>query len=421
MFVVVIMLYIIFRQKKTISMLEIESRKQRNEYNSEIQQVNEELKERKRMLEIESQKQRNEYNNRIQQANEEFEEKEQQFKITEMVLQRDLKKYKELNDKREESLKTIFEGHKKAFPFLASIMADYMTYDIKILSDKLNWGHNQERAKKVASINSIRASAMERIEEAKIATYQLDYLLELYPALEDVLDVEEYSELDYSDHGYLEEVDPVKNYLSKEEWTQLPTDERNQRALDNYIKSHSKSKWQIGRDYELFVGYKYEQKGYSVTYFGETQGLEDLGRDLICRKDGKTQIVQCKYWSKDKQIHEKHIFQLFATTVSYCIDHSIEQNTVAPVFVTNITLSEEAKRVAKQLNVIYIENQMMGDYPRIKCNNGIDEYGLRTKIYHLPMDQQYDKVLLNHDGDMRVFTVQEAVNAGFRRAYKWKA
>ena len=329
------------------------------------------------------------------------------------------KNYRILHEKREESLKKILEGHKKAYPYLASIMADYSTLDLKLLAEQLNWGHNVERAKKVASIIDIRNSANERIAEAKVATYQLNYLLSMYPALEDVLDTEEYNELDYSDKGYLQDVDPVRKYISKEEWNSLSENERNQRALDNYIDSHSKSKWQIGRDYELYVGYLYRCKGFQVAYYGEDKGLEDLGRDLICTKDGKTQIVQCKYWSQEKKIHEKHIFQLFATTVSYCIDHHYSMNDVSPVFVTNISLSNEAKRVAEQLNVTYVENRPMGDFPRIKCNNGVDENGFKTKIYHLPMDQQYDHIKLIHEGDMMAYTVKEAVDAGYRRAYKW--
>jgi len=77
--------------------------------------------------------------------------------------------YKALNDKREESLKTILGGHLKAFPYLAGIMADYSTLDIKLLADQLNWGNDVERKKKVASINQIRTSANERIAEAKVA------------------------------------------------------------------------------------------------------------------------------------------------------------------------------------------------------------------------------------------------------------
>ena len=62
----------------------------------------------------------------------------------------------------------------------------------------------------------------------------------------------------------------------------------------------------------------------------------------------------------------------------------------------------------------------MGQFPRIKCNIGRDEYGAVTKIYHLPMDQQYDNVIIEPDkGEFFAMTVLEAENAGFRRAYKW--
>lgn len=343
-----------------------------------------------------------------------------QIKLEELL--KELFELRELKAKREEELKKILEGHKTAFPYLAAIMADYATYDLKILARQLDWGDNQARKRKVASLNVIRTSAKERIAEAKIATYQLDYLLLLYPSLEDILDTEEYDELDYSDKGYLQEDgDPIRNYLSREEWTNLSENERNQLALDRYVESHSKSKWQIGRDYELYVGYCYEEKGYDVSYFGEEKGLEDLGRDLICKKGGKTLIIQCKYWSSDKKIHEKHIFQLFATTVSYCIDRNLAMAQVSPLFITNICLSDEAKRVAKQLNVSYVENHPLGTFPRIKCNNGVDENGNKTKIYHLPMDQQYDRVQLIHKDDMKVATVKEAVRAGYRRAYRWSA
>lgn len=43
------------------------------------------------------------------------------------------------------------------------------------------------------------------------------------------------------------------------------------------------------------------------------------------------------------------------------------------------------------------------------------------KIYHLPFDQQYDKVKIEKNkGEFYCSTVQEAEKAGFRRAYRWK-
>lgn len=86
------------------------------------------------------------------------------------------------------------------------------------------------------------------------------------------------------DVNELPDYDPTRDYLSKEEYNSLSTVERNQLALDRYKASHKKSKWQIGRDYELYIGYRYSQSGYSVDYFGSYMGLEDLGRDLICKK-----------------------------------------------------------------------------------------------------------------------------------------
>ena len=106
---------------------------------------------------------------------------------------------------------------------------------------------------------------------------------------------------DYPDH------DPIRDYLSSEEYHQLSESERNQLALDRYVESHKKSKWQIGRDYELSVGYQYEKKGYKVQYTGSLEGIADLGRDLIASKGDTVLVIQCKYWSAEKVIREKHI------------------------------------------------------------------------------------------------------------------
>jgi hypothetical protein len=100
------------------------------------------------------------------------------------------------------------------------------------------------------------------------------------------------------------------NYLSKDEYNKLSDTEKNKRALEYYLKG-KKSKWQIGRDFEMYIGYVYEKQGYHVTYFGIEKKLHDLGRDLIVENNEVVKIVQCKYWSKEKTIHEKHIIQLF--------------------------------------------------------------------------------------------------------------
>lgn len=325
-------------------------------------------------------------------------------------------KYIKLYNTHSESLKSFLENNVKSMPFLAGMIADYLTYDIEILAKKLDWGHSIERTKKVASIREIRKNAQERIAEAKVATYQLEYLKALYPSLEDVLDTD-YKELTFKNE--IPEYDPVRKFLTKEDWFTLSESERNQKALDNYIMSHHKTKWQIGRDYELYVGYLYSKKGFKVDYYGSFNNIDDLGRDLIVITPEKTLIIQCKYWSKEKLIHEKHINQLFGTTVSYSIENNIPLNKITGILITNTYLSERAKDFCHRLNIQYKENLQLGDFPRIKCNIGKDEYGFTTKIYHLPMDQQYDKVKIDKEGEFLAFTVSEAEEHGFRRAFKW--
>jgi hypothetical protein len=51
-----------------------------------------------------------------------------------------------------------------------------------------------------------------------------------------------------------DEDDPAANWLSRDEWSSLPTPERYQRALDRY-KKNSENDWQLGRECQRFVGY----------------------------------------------------------------------------------------------------------------------------------------------------------------------
>lgn len=316
----------------------------------------------------------------------------------------------------EANLRKFCESNLTSIPWLAGMMADFLTYDIEMKAKYLDWGSDQRRLKKVESIRDIRFDAENRIQQAKEAIYQLEYLKTLYPALEDVLSTD-YKDLNFT--GQIPEHDPARDYLSAEEWARLSDDEKNQLALDRYIESRNKSKWQIGRDYELSVAYEYLQKGYTVDTYGSRKGLEDLGRDLIAQKAERVLIIQCKYWSQKKTIHEKHLFQLYGTVVLYKIDHPDLLQTVHAVFVTNTSLSKTAHEVANVLGITVVESHKMVEFPRIKCNIGRDELGYSTRIYHLPMDAQYDIVQIKNPGEFYAFTVEEATSAGFRRAYKW--
>ena len=196
-------------------------------------------------------------------------------------------------------------------------------------------------------------------------------------------------------------------------WRRLSTEERNQRALDRYFAGR-RTRWQLGRDYERYVGHLRETDGYRVTYQGMIAGLEDMGRDLIAFRDNEVEVIQCKRWSRHKTIHQKHLFQLYGTFVYAALDDPDKDITAS--FVTTTSLSDLARRVAAHLGVRVFEGFPIASYPAIKCNVGRDG----ERIYHLPFDQQYDNTIVhNQRGEIWATTVAEAEAAGFRRAYRW--
>ena len=240
--------------------------------------------------------------------------------------------------------------------------------------------------------------------------HQIEQLRNLYPHIDEILALQSAPAPEAAAHNH------SRDYLSQDEWDSLSDTQRNQLALDRYIQSHSKTKWQIGRDYELFVAHKYRQQGYDVDPCGSYLKLEDMGRDLILKKDGLIRIVQCKYWSNSKIINERFIFLLYGSVISYCIEHSCPQSIVKGIFVTNTSLSDMAKKCADALGILVMEQYQMGDFPRIKCNVKKDSYSDYTYIYHLPMDPQYDRVKIAGDRECYAYTVEEAESYGFRRA-----
>ena len=252
-------------------------------------------------------------------------------------------------------------------------------------------------------------------EQYKQMLYKYEVLCGLFPELstyvedfESIKQLNDFTTLDNLQNDY----DRVRDYISKEDYAKLSVDDRNQKALDCYINRSNKTKWQIGRDYEMYIAYLYRLEGCNVIQFGIEKKLEDMGRDLIAYDKNKILIVQCKYWSETKLIHEKHIAQLYGSTVEYALNNkSLFNDIIEPVFITNINLSDTAKRFAKTLKVT-VHKINMGVFPRIKCNVNNNE-----KIYHLPFDQQYDRTKIENNEEMYAFTVKEAVEAGFRRAF----
>lgn len=281
----------------------------------------------------------------------------------------------------------------------------------------------QPALKASQEVSAARSERRAYLERSKFLEYQLRSYKEYFPFLEDYEEaiLEEAIPLtsgQASEDGF-SNVDPVLRFVPKHEYESLTSSERNQLALDRYL-NRSFSKAEIGKVYERYIGYLYEKDGWTVQYHGILEGLEDLGRDLICRKENQITIVQAKCWSSEKTIHEKHIFQLFGTTQLYEI-HAAE-NLIKPnirgVFVTTTKLSEVAKKAADHLGITVKEAFSLDKcYPIVKCNVN---QSTKEKIYHLPFDQQYDRTVIEPaKGEFYAMSVAEAESQGFRRAFRF--
>ena len=93
------------------------------------------------------------------------------------------------------------------------------------------------------------------------------------------------------------------------------------------------------------------------------------------------------------------------------------KKNIKGILVTTTTLSDTAKLIAKELGIIVRENEDFDKkYPCIKCNIN---HTTQEKIYHLPFDQQYDRINIEpENGETYVETVKEAEELGFRKALK---
>ena len=311
-------------------------------------------------------------------------------------------------------LDLIYNERIQSYPFLAKLYADlYQTYDknwILYLRNK-----NRPAEQKAADVGKIiNGELRDWRMQAKQYEYQLHFYESMFPWLLDFKELPPLEAFRYvsDSEAPADEVELFKNELSPVEWSTLPDVEKYQLALDRYI-ARKKSNWEVGIEYERYIGYLCEVRGYRVHFYGATMKKEDMGRDLILERGNKTILIQCKRWAREKVIHENHVFQLAGSVYEYQYTHP--EREVIGVFVTTIDLSPVASRCAERLGISVYPNTPFCEYPRIKCNIGRDG----SKIFHLPMDQQYDNVQICESGEFYAQTVDEAMSHGFRRAYRW--
>lgn len=86
-----------------------------------------------------------------------------------------------------------------------------------------------------------------------------------------------------------------------------------------------------------------------------------------------------------------------------------------PYLYSSTRLAPRIRDIALTMGIKVTDNLVMNDWPLVKCNIAADG----ERIYHLPMDQQYDRVKLAKPGECYCWTVAEAEANGFRRAKRW--
>ncbi len=329
--------------------------------------------------------------------------------------------------KREEYIAGLRAAFSRDFATGRKWLASYIAEADRALDESIAHALEKKKPPAPKAAKEILIARRERRvqkEQATLLKYQLMTIREYFPFIADYEDVILNEEMDFlgvaDGLGLLVDGDPVLRILGKKDYEQMSVGERNQLALDRYLGGKL-SPVAIGKLYERFVGYRYESTGWSVEYHGIAKGLEDLGRDLVCKKNEVVKIVQAKCWSTQKLIHEKHIFQLFGTTQMYLMDKAQDDllpQSVSACLTTSTLLSPVAKNAAKWLGIDVCEGLALDkSFPMIKCNIGKKS---RERIYHLPFDQQYDRVSIETStGEFYASTVRDAEAAGFRRAFKF--
>lgn len=168
-------------------------------------------------------------------------------------------------------------------------------------------------ARKAAiEVRTARSERRQAVREREIALNRIDFYERLAPWLS------EYTELSVAElfAGMREEEeakaaaergeDPVSRHVPLAEWNKLSPSERNQMALDRYCDPRRRqTPWSAGIQYERFVGYEFEQRGYKVKYQGAVSGKSDFGLDLMCENEGHVLAIQCKRF----HLKMKHLFE----------------------------------------------------------------------------------------------------------------
>ena len=187
-----------------------------------------------------------------------------------VFLETDLSSRKKKLDEQEDFIHKLLNSNPATAPFFAKQFADYLhLQDLKDVNYLQAKPHPAFTA--AEKVREIAAQKRTLQQQCKLQEYQLTLYETIFPWLSDFKEIssEDLQQFAESEIAPESEYSSLKKWLSPQEYRSLSSADRLQLALERYSK-RQKSNWQIGIEYERYVGYCYEKKGYRVRYNGAT-------------------------------------------------------------------------------------------------------------------------------------------------------
>ena len=155
----------------------------------------------------------------------------------------------------------IINDEKIYKPYLAKIYADYEELLDNEIEHELRYKSRPalKAAEEISEIKKEKRMLNNKLKKLEYQNYIYEYA---FPWLEEFKEIDEHEMEQILNITSDDEYERAKNYLSPDEYKNLPEKEKYQLWLTRYKNKKNKTKWEIGRDFERFVGYKYEMLGF---------------------------------------------------------------------------------------------------------------------------------------------------------------
>ncbi len=173
------------------------------------------------------------------------------------------------------------------------------------------------------------------------------------------------------------------------------------------------AKADYGRQYERYVGYLFEEKGFAVKYNGIRNGREDGGIDLVARAPLKIRLIQCKRWHVPVNVDV--ISRLHGAVERFIYEERKGKSpnmrtSIRGVIATTGAIDDAAHEMARHFGIYVMSGLQFERYPAIKAQRITSDGGR----FLLPFTPGYDKMRLDlKSGDCFFSAVRTALFNGF--------